>query len=134
MLVIDCAYSPNGGGNSLNNNKLHDVMLLTGGSVAALYVTCFISRMLEGRRLGHLIAACGKDSFYIMGFQFFGFKVGTLILSLFGIDRSLAALSAPAGDYFLLFLYYLIMGFVFPVALMWLLRALKGLIIKDKQI
>lgn len=88
-------------------------------------MTCFISQKLEGKTLGHWIARCGKESFYLMALQFVGFKVGTLLLSLFGIERSLSALTAPAQGSLLLFFYYLLMGVCFPLVFMWAFRQMK---------
>lgn len=69
-----------------------------------------------------------------MALQFAGFKVGTLILSLFGMERSLAALSAPAGDSFLLFLYYLLMGLMLPAVLVSLFVRIKRVITEKKEL
>ena len=101
------------------------IVYFTGITIAALYAICYLSRKMEGRWLGRMIAICGRESFYIMAFQFLGFKIGTLLLSLFGIERSLSQLTAPAEGSLLLFVYYVIMGFVLPAAIVHIVRKAK---------
>ena len=131
-LLLIWHIAPIGGGNALNSNKLHDIVLLTIGSVAALYVTCFVSQKLEGSRLGRSVALCGRESFHIMALQFAAFKIGTLILSVFGVERSLAVLGAPTDGSLLLFIYYIFWGMVFPLLFMWALRNIKRLVQRVK--
>ena len=103
------------GGVSLNSNKYNDVLTLTVSSVMALYVVCYFSKKIENSHIGHLLSKCGKDSFYIMGLHFLGFKIGSCILSLFGVNTDLASLTAPAGKS------------VFSLAFMALFRKVKTL-------
>lgn len=118
------------GGVSLNGNYYRDTLSLILVSVAALYVICFLSRQLEGHAVGKFLALCGKDSFYIMGLHFVGFKLGTIGLNWCGADLPLAALTAPAGDSLGLLLIYLGFGVLFPVAFMWGFRQIKAVVWK----
>lgn len=119
------SYCNNFGGVSLNSNKYNDVLTLTVSSVMALYVVCYFSKKIENSHIGHLLSKCGKDSFYIMGLHFLGFKIGSCILSLFGVNTDLASLTAPAGKSFLLLVYYWIFAIVFSLAFMALFRKVK---------
>ena len=91
----------------------------------ALYVVCYFSKKIENSHIGHLLSKCGKDSFYIMGLHFLGFKIGSCILSLFEVNTDLASLTAPAGKSFLLLVYYWIFAIVFSIVFMALFRKVK---------
>lgn len=114
------------GGVSLNSNKYNDVLTLTASSVMALYVVCYFSKKIENSHIGQLLSKCGKDSFYIMGLHFLGFKIGSCILSLFGVNTNLASLTAPADKSFLLLVYYWIFAIIFSLAFMALFRKVKN--------
>ena len=68
------------GGANLAANEYSDMVTLTIVSCACLYVICYISKMIEATKAGLLMARIGKDSFYVMGLHFIGFKVFSLIL------------------------------------------------------
>ena len=116
-------------GVQLNSNKYSDVVLLTSSSIAALYVICYFSRKIENSKVGHLLALCGKDSFYIMGLHFVGFKIGTYILAYFGIHRNLSDLTAPAGTSFLLLVFYWLFTITFSLCFMALFRKMKNIVV-----
>lgn len=116
-------------GVQLNSYKYSDVVLLTSGSIAALYVICYFSRKIENSKVGHLLALCGKDSFYIMGLHFIGFKIGTYILAYFGIHRNLSTLTAPAGNSFLLLVFYWLFAITFSLCFMALFRKMKKIVV-----
>ncbi len=121
------------GGVSLNGNNYRDTMILTTTSVSAMYVICFFSKKLEGRWAGAFLSQCGKDSFYIMGLHFIGFKVCTLFLNGLGFNEKLSALTAPAGNSIGLLLAYLTFGMLFPLAFMWAFRKVKATIIQRNR-
>ena len=121
------------GGVSLNGNNYRDTMILATTSVAAMYVICFFSKKLEGRWAGAFLSQCGKDSFYIMGLHFIGFKVCTLFLNGLGFNEKLSALTAPAGNSIGLLLAYLTFGMLFPLAFMWAFRKVKATIIQRNR-
>lgn len=64
-----------------------------------------------------------------MALHLLGFKLGTLLLSLFGVERSLAAEEAPAEGSFPLFCYYLFMGVAFPLLFIRCFRWVRGLMV-----
>lgn len=107
---------------SLNGNYYRDVLSLTITSVSALYVICYVSRRIEHGRVGTFLAWCGRDSFYIMGLHFVGFKMATYALRLFGVDCPLSALTAPAGDSIGLLVVYAVFGVLFPLVFMTVFR------------
>lgn len=117
------------GGVQLNSNKYSDVVLLTSSSIAALYVICYFSRKIENSKVGHLLALCGKDSFYIMGLHFVGFKIGTCILACFSIHRNLSDLTAPAENSFLLLVFYWLFAITFSLCFMALFRKVKNIVV-----
>ena len=108
-------------------------MTLTISSVMALYVICYFSKKIENSHIGHLLSKCGKDSFYIMGLHFLGFKIGSCILLLFGVSTDLASLTAPAGESLLLLIYYWIFAVAFSLAFMTLFRKVKNVFICRKS-
>lgn len=112
----------------LNSNKYSDVVSLTASSISALYVICYFSRKIESFKVGQLLALCGKDSFYIMGLHFVGFKIGTYILAYLGIHRDLSELTAPAGNSFLLLVFYWLFAITFSLCFMALFRKIKKLL------
>lgn len=117
------------GGVPLNSNKYSDVISLTVSAISALYVICYFSRKIENSKVGHLLALCGKDSFYIMGLHFVGFKIGTYILAYFGIHRNLSVLTAPAGNSFLLLVFYWLFAITFSLCFMALFRKVKKIVV-----
>lgn len=106
-------------------------MTLTISSVAMLYVVCFMGKRIEHGGAGRLLAYCGKESFYIMGLHFIGFKMGTYLLLFFGINLSLSSLMAPAGDSLVLLAIYLLTGMLFPLAFMWIFRKAKIILLNS---
>lgn len=113
---------------------LDDAVLFTVNTLAATYVTCFVARALDNRWIGRAIAYCGRNSFYIMALHLFSFKLGTLLLSSFGIECSLGTEKAPADGSFLLFCFYLLMGVGFPLLFIYCFRKLRGLVMPDKKV
>lgn len=116
------------GGVLLNANQYHDALTLTISSIAALYIVNYTSQKIEKSYIGHILAFCGKNSFYIMGLHFLGFKLGTIILSWIGIKQNLGELMAPAQSSFVLLLFYLIFSVVFSLLFITSLRQLKAIV------
>ena len=113
-------------------NDFGDVIVLTVSTVACLYVVCFLSKMIESTRLlSKALAYIGMNSFYIMGLHFFGFKMATLALNVFGGNYSLANLVPPVGANFALFILYAICGVGFPLTVIFIIRLLKRIIVKN---
>lgn len=116
----------------LAHNGFEDVLHLTVGSTASLYVLCFISKKLEKLRIGKIIEICGRDSFYIMGLHFFGFKLCTMLLMALGIvDGGLEYLKTPQlGDNVILLVIYTLCGVFFPVGFMFVFRKIKSSVLR----
>ncbi len=134
MAVIGCLIvyhiATISGGVGLNSNFYHDVVSLTIGSVAALYVICYVAHKIENNFLGTFLSWCGNNSFYIMALHFVGFKMGTLLLLTIGVHKSLAVLTAPAGTSLTLTLFYLMMGVAFPLVFILSFRKVKSLVLR----
>lgn len=113
------------GGVNLAANEYSDVVTLTIVSCACLYVICYVSKMIEASKAGLLMAQIGKDSFYVMGLHFIGFKVFSLILITFGCNRALAELCPSVDSNIFMLFGYLIFGVGFPLLFMFLFRKLK---------
>lgn len=110
--------------------QLHsDCIRLTISSLAATYVLCYLSKAIEHNIIGHIFAKCGRDSFYIMALHLIGFKIGSLILELFGIKTDLAELSVTSSS-FIMTMYYLIISISFSLIFMFLFRKVKNLFSK----
>ncbi len=134
VAIVGCLFvyhiATTTGGVGLNYNMYHDVVSLTIGSVAALYVICYVSRKIENNFLGTFLSWCGNNSFYIMALHFVGFKMGTLLLLTVGVHKSLAVLTAPAGTSLTLTLFYLMMGVAFPLVFILSFRKVKSLVLR----
>ncbi len=103
----------------------HDLCMNTLSYAAALYVVCFVSRHLENKGLGKILAYCGRDSFHIMSLHFVGFKMATLTLRTIGFEKDLTALQAPAGSSLCQLLVYWSVGVIFPLLAIYLFRWTK---------
>ena len=64
--------------------------------------------------VGNIIAICGRESYYIMAFHLLGFKVGTMLLSVFGFDRAWDEILSPAGN-LLEWLLYIALSIIFSL-------------------
>ena len=112
-------------------NDFSDIIVLTVTSFACLYVVCFLSKLIEKIAwINIVLSAIGRDSFYIMGLHFIGFKIGTVILHCFGIEMPLAELLPPVGSNGLMFLYYAVFGIGVPLAIVNIFRVVKNIIWK----
>jgi fucose 4-O-acetylase-like acetyltransferase len=79
--------------------------VLSVGTAAALYMTCFIGKKLANTHFGKILALCGKESYYIMVLHLIGFKVATLILLTMGWTKPLQVLYSPAENLLEVFVY-----------------------------
>lgn len=111
----------------LNRNKYADVLQLTVGSTAALYIICFLSKKIERYRIGKVLELCGKESFYIMGLHIVGFKLCTMFLMALGVvDGGLENVMTPKlGSDIILLIIYTLCGLFFPVGFIYIFRRLK---------
>ena len=112
-------------------NDYSDVIVLTATSFACLYVVCYVSKLIDKLTwLNKVFSAIGRDSFYIMGLHFIGFKIGTLFLSWFCIEMPLAELLPTVGENRLLLFYYALFGIGLPLAFMYIFRIIRNIIWK----
>lgn len=119
------------GGVNLVSNDFGDVIVLTVTTIACLYVVCYLSKLIERTRvLSIALSDIGRNSFYIMGLHFFGFKIATLILNGFGGNYSLANLVPPVGANIALFFLYAFCGVGFPLVVVSIIRQLKRIVVK----
>lgn len=117
------------GGVNLAANEYEDIVTLTINSCACLYIICFVSKKIEKRSIGIVIAKIGKGSFYVMALHFIGFKIFSLILISMGHERDLAELCPSVGNNVPLLLGYLLVGVAFPLLVIYIFRILKDGII-----
>lgn len=113
------------------SNQFSDVIELTVASSACLYVVCYLSKKIEKVGwLTSLLSAIGRDSFYVMGLHFFGFKIATLLFNVMGANLPLAKLVPSVGNNIGLFVVYVLFGVGIPVFLINSIRRLKMTFIK----
>lgn len=127
-VVIAWHASCSVGGVNLVDNRFHDVITLTVSALACLYVVCYVAKLIECRSkmLTAVLSTIGRDSFYIMGLHFAGFKICTVALDQLGWDIPLAELVPPVGHCAGLFFCYVLFGVGFPLLLTSVLRRLKA--------
>lgn len=117
------------GGVNLVANDYSDVIELTIASGACLYVICFLSKLLEKVNwLGPIFSRIGRDSLYIMGLHFIGFKFASLLINLFGGEVNLALLVPTVGANVLSLLYYVVFGVGVPILIVGLFKKIKFMI------
>ena len=108
---------------SFNDNDYNDMMQLTIGSVAALYVLSYIGKVIENNVLGKCISFLGTESFYIMCLHVVGFHLCTELLnSLNIVDGGRSAGMTPRLDDFMTVTLYFVFGIVTPLIIMSLWR------------
>lgn len=128
-LIVVYSFAVLVGPVNLKVNRYSDIILLTISSTAALYVISFISKRIKGL-LSKVLAAIGKDSFYIMGLHIIAFKPCTLLLNVLGYDLNVAQTHAISPD-IMSYLIYSIGGIVLPLVLIYTIR-LTGTTVKNR--
>ena len=123
------------GGVNLVANDYSDVIVLTISSGACLYVVCYLSRKLEKTNwLRVLLSEVGRDSLYIMGFHFIGFKIASLLLRQLGVNASAGELVPSIGENFFYFLLYALFGVGTPILIISLVRLLKRIVLRRAKL
>ena len=104
-----------------------NLLSLTICTTAACYALCYLSILINQhcKYLNRVLAFIGRDSFYIMAFHCFAFKVITLILNLFGYNQDLAILIAPTNDNICIYILYAAGGTIIPLFIIHLFRIIK---------
>lgn len=119
------------GGVNLVANDYSDVIVLTITSCACLYVVCYLSKKVERFNwIKKILSTVGKDSLYIMGFHFIGFKFATVLLNVCDYDANLADLIPNVGNNIFVFVIYTTSGVLIPVATIESYRIIKNYICK----
>lgn len=127
-LMIFYSFAVLRGDVHLNRNEFDDIISLTVSSCCALYVLCFLSKRLKGW-FAKGMAVIGRDSFYIMGLHFLTFKLGSCSLNaVSNLNLNPADLMAPAHNV-LLYIYFVLIGVLMPLAMLWIWRRFKNFII-----
>ena len=117
---------------SIVANIMPNVTSLLVSSVSSLYIICYLSKVLDKwPKVGGALSQIGKESFYIMGFHFIGFKFCTLFFNLLGMNLSLSQLKAPIGDKYWLIPFYLAISITFSLLLVKTIRFCKSKIVKS---
>lgn len=124
-LLIVYQYSILGVKISLNNNIYPNVIQLIVFSISALYVLCFIAKLISDNVIGKIVELCGKESFYIMGLHFVAFKLCSMLLLSIGLitGGGLSAVTTPAlGNNIILIVVYAICGVFIPIGIVRIFR------------
>lgn len=121
--IVFYSYAVLFGDVHLNRNEYSDVFSLTISTCSALYIIAFVSKSCSGTSLT-VLSIIGRDSFYIMGLHFFAFKLGSLVLNLFGAEKNIAILN-PECTNLLEYLYFLFCGVAIPLLAIYLFRRIK---------
>ena len=118
ILVYQGTLLMGNGSVGLNKNVYSDMMQLTIGSVAALYLLCYISKKIGNTAIGKCLCYLGTESFYIMCLHIVGFHLCTMALNYIGImEGGGSAGMTPMLDYWWLLFIYFFFGISAPLVL-----------------
>lgn len=118
-------------GIAFNSNVFDDVVSFSVATLSCVYVICYVCKKMAGNRKAcSVLSYIGENSFYIMGLQFTGFHICTVILNLLGYNYNLAELTTPQIDSYWLLLLYMIMGITMPLVIIEVCRFLKRSILQ----
>lgn len=98
----------------MNDNNITSPYFLLAVVYSSLYLLFAISKKIEKNKCLKFLKYIGKNSFSIMAFHFFGFKVGGLFLKVTGINVDIGLLNPNAQNLFLL-IYYVLFGILFSI-------------------
>lgn len=97
---------------SLTNNYFVNPAFLIVVSLSGMYMLYYISIKIEKHIIGKWLAKIGRQSFWIMAFHFFAFKIASWLLNLF-MEVDIGRLTPYSGTIFSL-LFYSMMGIFIP--------------------
>lgn len=83
LVFTHCVFMQRGG-MSLAGNKYQDLIFLTVGSTAVIYVWGFIGKKIENSIIGRFLALLGRESLYLMAFHIIGFFICNSLLAKVG--------------------------------------------------
>lgn len=120
------------GGMTLARNKYQDLILLTVGSTAAIYVWGFIGRKIENSFIGKFLAFLGRESLYLMAFHIIGFFICNSLLVKVGVftnSDEMGLYTYNVGNNFLLLLMYVLFAIGTTFVILYGYRGLRRFII-----
>lgn len=120
------------GGMTLARNKYQDLVLLTVGSTAVIYVWGFIGRKIENCFIGRFLALLGRESLYLMAFHIIGFFICNSILAKVGVFTTDDEMGYTynIGHNFLLLLMYVLFAIGTTFILLYGYRGIKQFLIR----
>ena len=126
LVFTHCAFMQRGG-MSLARNKYQDLILLTVGSTAAIYVWGFIGRKIEKSFIGRFLALLGRESLYLMVFHIIGFFICNSLLAEVGVFTTGDEMGYTynIGHNFLLLLLYVLFAIGTTFVLLYGYRGIK---------
>ncbi len=111
ICFIIYSFLPFFGRFSFNINMIVNPIFLAFTAFVETYFVSFLAKKIQNI---NFLSYIGKNSFYIMAFQFLGFKIGALILSIFISDYNVG-FYLPEINSIWFFIFYLIFGICIPL-------------------
>ena len=122
-------------GMAMARNEFQDILQLTLGSTAAIYVWMFIAKKIRNTMVGRFFALMGRESLYLMAFHIVGFFVCNSVLvglGVFDANAEKGLYTFKMGDNFFVLLVYVVFAIATSFALLYGYRGLKMLILRNK--
>ena len=132
LVFTHCVFMQRGG-MSLAGNRYQDLILLTVGSTAAIYIWGFIGRKIEKSFIGRFLALLGRESLYLMAFHIIGFFICNSLLVKVGVFTTGDEMGYTynIGNNFSLLLMYVSFAIGTSFVLLYGYRGIKHFIISD---
>ena len=132
LVFVHCIFMQHGD-MSLARNKYPDLLLLTVGSTAVLYVWGFVGKKIENCFIGRFLALLGRESLYLMAFHIIGFFICNSILVKVGVFTTVDEMGYTynIGHNFLLLLMYVSFAIGTTFVLLYAFRGIKNFMISN---
>jgi fucose 4-O-acetylase-like acetyltransferase len=114
-------------------NKYQDVLTLTAGTTAAIYIVGFIGKKIENTIAGRFFALMGRESLYLMAFHIVGFFICNSLLSRLGVfpmDAERTLYTYAIGNNLLILFVYTVFAVATPFAILFLYRGVKKIALR----
>lgn len=114
----------------LAKNEYQDIVQLTVGSSAAIYIWGFIGKKIENSFLGAFLALMGRESLYLMAFHIVGFFICNSLLKKLGVFSPLDSKGTYTyfiGNNYLLLVMYVGFAITTSFVLLYAWRGILGL-------
>ena len=118
---------------TLARNEYQDLVYLSIGSTAAVYLLCFIGKMIKDSFVGKFFALLGRESLYLMAFHIIGFFICNSFLvklGVFNIGDEKGLYTYKFGNNPLILLAYVSFAIGTSFAILYLWRFTKLIAIK----